>query len=217
MDSYKKVYPYCGEEIMAAVKKCRHCGEWLDDSKSHRLNPDKQPSKYSHKNKILIIGGVVVAIIGMATIVFSFGSDSKPSLNAASPADYGMIDENMITEDSVEVVAIDEDDDSEHVERLKSLHGEYLANADAFLGDVKTARQYGKYFINFNDFTITYYSWDNNHNKWVQSYKTTYEVDCNYYLIYTNEYGNEVTMYTGDANEDGRLDIWLTDSIFWTK
>lgn len=24
-----KQCPYCGEEIMKAAKKCRHCGEWL--------------------------------------------------------------------------------------------------------------------------------------------------------------------------------------------
>jgi len=27
----KKECPYCGEEILATAKKCKHCGEWLDE------------------------------------------------------------------------------------------------------------------------------------------------------------------------------------------
>lgn len=213
----RKKCPYCGEEIMATAKKCRHCGEWLDKTKSQNLESEKKPSKRSHKNRILLIGAVVVAMIVIATIIFSNASDSKPSSDMTTLSDQEVVNGNMTTEDTVEVVEVVEDENSETVQRIKSLHGEYLANADAFLGDVEMARQYGKYFINFNDFTITYYSWDNNHDKWVQSYKTTYEVDGNNYLIYTNENGNKVTMYTGDLNEDGKMDIWLTDSIFWTK
>ena len=26
--------PYCGEEILAVAKKCKHCGEWLDENES---------------------------------------------------------------------------------------------------------------------------------------------------------------------------------------
>ena len=31
--------PYCGEEILAIAKKCKHCGEWLDET--HPLKETK--------------------------------------------------------------------------------------------------------------------------------------------------------------------------------
>lgn len=30
--------PYCGEEILAVAKKCKHCGEWLSDEKPSQFN-----------------------------------------------------------------------------------------------------------------------------------------------------------------------------------
>lgn len=31
MEKTKKC-PYCGEEILAIAKKCKHCSEWLDET-----------------------------------------------------------------------------------------------------------------------------------------------------------------------------------------
>lgn len=31
MEQEKTTCPYCGEEILAVAKKCKHCGEWLDE------------------------------------------------------------------------------------------------------------------------------------------------------------------------------------------
>ncbi len=35
--------PYCGEEILAVAKKCKHCGEWLDDDDKEL--EDEEPQK----------------------------------------------------------------------------------------------------------------------------------------------------------------------------
>lgn len=32
MEDATKRCPYCGEEILAVAKKCKHCGEWLDEN-----------------------------------------------------------------------------------------------------------------------------------------------------------------------------------------
>lgn len=34
MEEAKKRCPYCGEEILAVAKKCKHCGEWLPEAET---------------------------------------------------------------------------------------------------------------------------------------------------------------------------------------
>ncbi|MBO4874158.1 MAG: hypothetical protein J5542_02440 [Bacteroidales bacterium] len=35
--------PYCGEEILAVARKCKHCGEWLDKDNSQEKNQNPSP------------------------------------------------------------------------------------------------------------------------------------------------------------------------------
>lgn len=53
MEQGKKNCPYCGEEIMATAKKCRHCGEWLFKvSPKEALNkPVYKEADFSSKQK----------------------------------------------------------------------------------------------------------------------------------------------------------------------
>ena len=38
-----KICPYCGEEILAGAKKCKHCGEWLEEEpKPVTVKPEPQ-------------------------------------------------------------------------------------------------------------------------------------------------------------------------------
>ena len=42
MEEATKLCPYCGEEIIAAAKKCKHCGKWLDEPPAIPKASDEQ-------------------------------------------------------------------------------------------------------------------------------------------------------------------------------
>ena len=75
MENNKIKCPYCGEEIMAAAKKCKHCGEWLDNS--HRNNQcmttatqvNTNPKKKNTKKYLLIGIGVLIGAIAIVLII----------------------------------------------------------------------------------------------------------------------------------------------------
>lgn len=52
MSEYRKC-PYCGEEILAEAKKCKHCREWLTDQPANALN-EKMDSTTANREKILV-------------------------------------------------------------------------------------------------------------------------------------------------------------------
>lgn len=42
--------PYCGEEILATAKKCRHCGEWLENKPGAPAQPSARTGKGTDAN-----------------------------------------------------------------------------------------------------------------------------------------------------------------------
>ena len=61
--------PYCGEEILAAAKKCKHCGEWLDETTIRKpLSFIMQPifqrfwGNISFRNCLLILLGTYILL-----------------------------------------------------------------------------------------------------------------------------------------------------------
>ena len=70
----KKLCPYCGEEILAVAKKCKHCGEWLDKKENveTRIEPHYIPEKkLAFKKWWIVILIILVIVIGLFVVVSS--------------------------------------------------------------------------------------------------------------------------------------------------
>lgn len=76
--------PYCGEEILATAKKCKHCGEWLEEQETVLTDEELEQiaedavnaaiasmeEKEAKWNKIrIIIEAVVIVIIGIVLLL----------------------------------------------------------------------------------------------------------------------------------------------------
>ena len=62
--------PYCGEEILSIAKKCKHCGEWLNNNVSSNMKSktlSKKFLKYFRELSIIVIG--IVITIGTGLLV----------------------------------------------------------------------------------------------------------------------------------------------------
>jgi len=78
MEAEKKICPYCGEEIMAAAKKCKHCGEWLDgehhdtSSEAKPVTMGKRETAPSPKSPKGVILNAVIALLIIANLTVGF-------------------------------------------------------------------------------------------------------------------------------------------------
>ena len=65
----KKLCPYCGEEIMAVARKCKHCGKWLDKKDEHvvlTIEPQRAPKKEGGIKKWHIAVFIIILAINSA-------------------------------------------------------------------------------------------------------------------------------------------------------
>lgn len=141
--------PYCGEEILAIAKKCKHCGEWLDNnsrdtipnsiSNIESVNPipqtevqsDKKDSSLkslgsntttsSNKKKWIIPLSIVVILIVVVLIILGRTSSQKRTVISEDP-----IEETVVMEDPSNQSLTDEIDFSDNwdVKYFKDSFGE---------------------------------------------------------------------------------------------
>lgn len=92
MEETKKC-PYCGGEILAVAKKCKHCGKWLNEEPTSQTtaeipseNEQRPMEETSHRQEmppsknsaklyaiVLATAGVICLIIGLLLCFMSFG------------------------------------------------------------------------------------------------------------------------------------------------
>jgi len=93
MEQGKKNCPYCGEEIMASAKKCKHCGEWLIKAPSPN-SPPKQPArKESYFGPKYKYDGTWISTLFWITVIGSF----IQALNSSGIANGIVVRGNTIT------------------------------------------------------------------------------------------------------------------------
>lgn len=234
-----KICPYCGEEIKFTAKKCRHCGEWLDETvksqtpQSESLHQVDGAKGKSNLTKYFIIG--ICAIVVLIAIFFIFNSKTtedneiptkvEDTNTVIPPADHPYsVDEieQRINEYDANETAEEKAQEPWRI-HLDKLQGSYLADVSSMAGDLDMVHNYGKYVISGN--TLTKYEWDENSNSWTREFSSDFQLFkfqesgymTGYNLIYIDQYGNECRMCSGDTNGDGVMDLWQSDSIFWTK
>lgn len=105
----------------------------------------------------------------------------------------------------------------------EAIQGTYLVDTGAFLNDSSVVYKYPKYKISGNMFTE--YAWNESQKAWdmVYSipYKLVYCADADYMtgynIVINHPDGYVMRLCTGDVNGDGIMDLWCSDSLFYTK
>ncbi|MBD5239831.1 MAG: hypothetical protein HDS64_08750 [Bacteroidales bacterium] len=107
--------------------------------------------------------------------------------------------------------------------RKQALQGTYLVAPGGFVISPDDVYRYGKYVISGN--TVSEYNWDADSKTWKLNFKAPFKLIyrrnadymTGYNIVYKNAQGHEMQMCTGDVNDDGIMDLWCSDSLYYTK
>lgn len=68
-----KECPYCGCEIMAVAKKCKHCGEWLDKTESiEQVSVSKTPAAFQREPAVAPASQPINQKTNPLNLIFAF-------------------------------------------------------------------------------------------------------------------------------------------------
>lgn len=133
MESDTKQCPHCGKEIKAAAKKCRYCGEWLDenispqpDQSSHTDEVEKSPREEitealpteeeeddSQANRFVWPIAITLLLIGLICLLGTFNSGSSETVKMEeipyeeSTYDYTSPSEEPLEEEEAAIIIED--------------------------------------------------------------------------------------------------------------
>lgn len=111
--------PYCGEEILATAKKCKHCKEWLEINIAMSAQEiTKQTKNPNSKRNFRFCVIAALAIVAIVIIAFLTYSSDKPQITDE-------IDDKNLMEVPADIVTAESEIEDKEVEDVRRL----LANS----------------------------------------------------------------------------------------
>lgn len=198
--------PYCGEEILKTAKKCKHCGEWLNQEEateevSYNVASSKPKRSIPWWTLLKGLGGLL--LVGLLFLGKNAGQIGrlvgKSSFYANRQANVKVADSDIVGKWNNEFTIEDDDWGDDSFIKKSTLHGE---SVDEYLED-NTEIEKGT--TNFT-FEVEDGDYENEFYFSVTSiYKGTWELENSNTLVANGEDYDSEIVYKGAKNEDNPI------------